>query len=78
MTDQSLTFEEAYDALNRGQTIDVARAMEEWHPTILAEMLLAVGEAKKIRYPGQHADYTRALNQLVEAEAKAKALEYLR
>ena len=64
-----LTFVDAEAALT-GQDIGaVAVAMSEWHPTILAEMLKAVTEARYSRYQGRHPDWTAALREIVERAA---------
>ncbi len=59
-----LTFVEAGAALNDQDTALVAAAMTEWHPTILAEMLKAVTEARYIRYGSSHPDWTAAVREV--------------
>ncbi len=64
-----LTFIEAEAALNDQDLGAVAMAMSEWHPTILAEMLKAVTEARYSRYQGRHPDWTAGLREIVERAA---------
>ncbi len=40
--------------------------MSEWHPSILAEMLKAVTEARYIRYGSSHPDWTAAVREVAE------------
>ncbi len=61
-----LTFVEAEAALNDQDTALVAAAMTEWHPSILAEMLKAVTEARYIRYGSSHPDWTAAVREVAE------------
>ncbi len=61
-----LTFIEAEAALNNQDLGDVVVAMTEWHPSILAEMLKAVTEARYIRYGSSHPDWTAAVREVAE------------
>jgi hypothetical protein len=47
--------------LNTGGAALVGKAMSDWHPAILGEMLKAVAVAKTARYPGHHPDYDEGL-----------------
>ncbi len=61
-----LTFVEAEAALNDQNPGVVVAAMTEWHPTILAEMLKAVTEARYIRYGSSHPDWTAAVREVAK------------
>ncbi len=61
-----MTFPEAEAALNSQDIGAVAVAMTEWHPSVLAEMLKAVTEARYIRYLSSHPDWTAAVREVAE------------
>ncbi len=61
-----LTFGQAQQLLNNQNPDKVIAAMTEWHPTILAEMLKAVTEARYIRYHSSHPDWTAAVREVAE------------
>lgn len=59
-----MTFEEARDLLNHMNTDEVSKEMEDWHPALLGQMLMAVNKAKLSRYPSYHPDYDGVVAQL--------------
>ena len=61
-----LTFIDAEAALNDQDIGAVAVAMSEWHPSVLAEMLKAVTEARYIRYGSSHPDWTAAVREVAK------------
>lgn len=65
--DTQEVFEDVHDQLNTGQTGAVASLMETWHPAILGQMLEAVAEAKRRRYPGPHPDYEAGVQAAIRA-----------
>lgn len=64
-----MTFEEAFERLNRYDVASVAEMMADWHPAILGQMLLAVQVAKGVRYLSWHPDYCGPLKACLEVEA---------
>ncbi len=61
-----MTFEQAEQDLNNQDHEGVIRVMQTWHPSILAEMLKAVTEARYIRYGSSHPDWTAAVREVAE------------
>jgi len=63
-----MTFDEAYEQLNRFDITSVAAQMQTWHPAILGQMILAVQAAKQRRYLGPHPNYAGPLHLCAERE----------
>ncbi len=61
-----MTLVECEAALNDQNPGVVVAGMTEWHPSILAEMLKAVTEARYIRYGSSHPDWTAAVREVAE------------
>ncbi len=64
-----MSFDDAYNELNTGDIEKVIAQMDDWHPSILGEMLKAVDAARQRRFPGYHPDYDDALVALRPAKA---------
>jgi len=64
----TMTFDEAYEALRTRRGMAVAREMEDWHPSVLGEMLRAVAMVKSTFYPGVASrDYYEGMVKVVES-----------
>ncbi len=61
-----MTFEEAEELLNHQEVERVAAQMRQWNPSVLAEMLKAVTEARYSRYQSSHSDWTAAVREVAE------------
>ena len=67
-----MTFEEAYQELNQGNLGSVANQMNYWHPAILGIMLMAVHQARNMRYLSPHPDYDNVLWSLAQERGKVE------
>lgn len=60
-----LTIKDVRDLLNNGESDEVIKELQSWHPSVLARLLIATYRAyhKRTNY---HPDFVRALNQITK------------